>query len=232
MVDGPASELPENHEAPIVSVVVCAYQARDQIDIALGSLRAQDFEEPYEVIVVTSGGDSTEAYVRRRYPEVRVIAAQERLYPGPARNRGVAAARGTYVAFLPADGHARRDWLRRRVARHRDGFQSVGGAIGNGTPWHPVGSAGYYLEYAPLVPSERVLAQHAIPHCLSFERAVLLRLGGYPEDVETGEDTLLNTRCIEEGITVGFEPRAILTTQTRGESFHFSAISTSTGGGW
>ena len=197
-------------ETPAISVVVCAYRARDKIDIALGSLRAQELSEPYEVVVSASGDDGTADYVRDRYPEVRVVSSAERLYPGPARNRGVAAATGRYVAFLPADGRARPDWLCRRLAKHRRGFEAVGGSIVNGTPRHPVGTAGYLLEYAPLLPSERILAQHAIPHCLSYERALIERLGGFPEDVETGEDTLFNARCVEEGVAIGFEPRAQL----------------------
>jgi glycosyltransferase involved in cell wall biosynthesis len=190
---------------PVISVIVCSYNSRDEIDLSLGSLREQDFDEPYEVLVVDSGDDDTADYLRAAYPEVRLVRSEERLWPGPARNAGVRAARGDIVAFLPADGVAGRDWLRRRVAKHREGFEAVGGAITNGTPWHPVGSAGYYLEYSALIPSEEVLAEQAIPHCLSYERALLERLGPFPEEAETGEDTLLNERLAAAGVEVGFD---------------------------
>jgi glycosyltransferase involved in cell wall biosynthesis len=192
---------------PVISVVVCAYQARQRIDIALGSLELQDFDEPFEVIVVDSGQDGTSEHVRNRYPGVRVVRSETRLRPAAARNRGVEAARGMYVAFLPDDGRARLDWLRLRVAKHREGFRAVGGAITNGTPSHPIGSAGYYLEYSALIPSDRILAEQAIPHTLSYERELLEELGPYPEDVATGEDTLLNRQIAETGASVGFDAR-------------------------
>ncbi len=193
---------------PVISVVVFCYNSRHRIDTPLQSLRLQDFREPYEVIVVDSGQDDCAAYVRATYPEVIVVRSESRLYPGQARNRGVAAARGQYVAFLPDDGVAQPDWLRRRVAKHREGFSAVGGAITNGTPFHPVGSAGYYLEYSFLIPSEGILARQKIPHCLSYERSLFERLGPFPEDTRTGEDTLFNARCLTAGVSIGFAPDA------------------------
>jgi O-antigen biosynthesis protein len=194
-----------NGTQPAASVVICAYNSRERIDLALGSLRRQDVEEPFEVIVVDSGSDGCHAYLAEVHPDVRVVRSDERLYPGPARNRGVAAARGEVIAFVPDDGVVRPDWLRRRLARHREGFEAVGGAITNGTPRHPVGTAGYLLEYSALIPADRVLAEQAVPHCLSYTRGLLERMGPYPEDTETGEDTLLNRRIAEARVPVAYD---------------------------
>jgi len=192
---------------PAISVVVCAYQSRDRIDIALRSLAAQDLGEPYEVVVVDSGTDGCADYLEAAHPGVRVVRSGTRLHPGPARNRGVAAARGEVIAFLPDDGVARADWLRRRLAKHRQGFDAVGGAITNGTPRHPVGTAGYLLEYSALLPSDELLSEQPLPHCLSYTRALLEAVGPFPEDTETGEDTLLNRRVVEHGARIGFDAR-------------------------
>lgn len=195
-----------NGTQPAASVVICAYNSRERIDVALGSLRAQDVAEPFEVIVVDSGSDGCHEYLGSAHPDVRVVRSERRLYPGPARNRGVEAARGEVIAFVPDDGVVRSDWLRRRLERHREGFDAVGGSITNGTPGHPVGTAGYLLEYSALIPSERVLAEQAIPHCLSYTRDLLKRVGPYPEDTETGEDTLLNERIARSGVSVAYDP--------------------------
>jgi GT2 family glycosyltransferase len=190
---------------PVISVVVLSYNSRERIDASLRSLRAQDTGEPYEVIVVDSGQDGCAAHVRGNYPEVRLVRAESRLLPGGARNRGVEAARGRYVAFLADDCVARRDWLRRRLAKHREGFPAVGGAVTNGTPLHPVGSAHYLVEYAGLIPSDSTLARPRIPYSLSYERALFERLGGFPEDTQAGEDTVFNTRCVAAGVRMGFD---------------------------
>lgn len=192
-------------EAPAISVVICAYNSRDRIDHALRSLEAQDFDEPFEVVVSASGEDGCAEYLRESHPWVVVAHSERRLHPGPARNRGVEASSGEIVAFLPDDGVARPDWLRRRVAKHREGFEAVGGAIANATPRHPVGTAGYLLEYSALIPSDRILAEQALPHCLSYDRALIDRLGPFPEDTETGEDTLFNERVLASGAPIGFD---------------------------
>jgi glycosyltransferase involved in cell wall biosynthesis len=190
---------------PVISVVVLSYNSRERIGASLESLRAQDIDEPYEVIVVDSGRDGCAAHVRARYPEVRLVRAESRLLPGGARNRGVEAARGRYVAFLADDCAARPDWLRRRVAKHRQGFSAVGGAVTNGTPWHPVGSAHYLVEYAGLIPSGSTLARPRIPYSLSYEGALFERLGHFPEDTQAGEDSVFNTRCVAAGVRMGFD---------------------------
>ena len=196
--------------SPVVSVVVASYNGRSRIDTALTSLRAQDIAEPFEVIVVDSGEDDCAAHVRCRYPEVRVIRFHRRLWPGAARNRGIQSSSGRYVAFLPDDGVARPDWLRRRLAAHRSGHPAVAGAITNGRPRHLIATAAHYLEYSALIPSRRILAEQEVPHCLSYERSLFERLGSFPEGTRTGEDTLFNERCLAAGVRVGFEPRAQL----------------------
>jgi glycosyltransferase involved in cell wall biosynthesis len=194
-------------ETPILSVVVLSYNSRHRIDVALRSLAVQEADEPYEVIVVDSGEDDCAAYVRASYPGVRLVRSETRLFPGAARNRGVRAARGRYIAFLADDCAAAPDWVARRIAKHREGFAAVGGAVTNGTRFHPIGSASYYLEYSPLLPSDRTLSHQSIPHALSYDRALFDRLGAFPEDTRAGEDTVFNKRCLANGVEVALDPR-------------------------
>ncbi len=162
------------------------------------------------MIVVDSGTDGAADHIRSSHPEVRVVRSARRLWPAAARNAGLRAAAGAYVAFLPADGVAKPDWLRRRVAKHRQGYAAIGGAITNGTPRNPVGTAGYLLEYSALIPSDRILAEQAIPHCLSYDRNLFDRLGAFPDETETGEDTIFNERLLAAGVEIGFDARVQL----------------------
>lgn len=128
--------------------------------------------------------------------------------PGQARNAGMRVARGRYIAFCSVDTPPSPQWLSERYAKHLEGFPLVAGSVSNGTRRHPVGIAGYLLEYSALVPRMEVLQRQMIPHALSFERSVLAQHGPYPEDVLTGEDTIVNERCVTAGLPFAYAPLA------------------------
>jgi glycosyltransferase involved in cell wall biosynthesis len=189
-------------------VIICAYRSRRRIDTAIASLRDQDLEERFQVIAVVSGEDGTAEHLADRHPNVRVIRSTHRLYPGAARNAGVLASRGRFIAFLPDDCVANTSWLRLRIAKHRAGYPLVSGAISNATPYSPVGTAAYYVEYAASMPVRGLLEKQPIPHTVSYSRDVFQRVGHFPEIEHAGEDTLFNARCLAQGLEVGYEPRA------------------------
>src|SRR5262245_24043876 len=89
---------------PVVSVIIPAYQAAADIRDALDSVFAQNFSH-FEVIVVNDGSPDTpelEAAIAPYQSRLRYIA-QPNQGAGAARNTGIRAARGTYVALLDAD---------------------------------------------------------------------------------------------------------------------------------
>lgn len=85
----------------LVSVVIGVYNAERYIAEAIDSVLAQD-HRPLELIVVDDGSTDGSGDVVRRYPEV-VHIRQENGGNGAARNTGVAAASGEFLAFLDAD---------------------------------------------------------------------------------------------------------------------------------
>src|SRR5580704_11067552 len=119
---------------PILSAVVFAYRNEDTILRSVSSLVQQDFGEPFEVIVATSGGDRTGEMVRQNFPGVRVVESPVRKMPGGARNLGMDFACGEITAFLEADCIARRDWIKNRVAAHRAGHAAVASAVAVANP--------------------------------------------------------------------------------------------------
>jgi GT2 family glycosyltransferase len=92
---------------PVVSVIVPAYNVGAYLGVALTSLRAQTMRD-LEIIVIDDGStDDTLAVARRHAAEdsrVRVIAHEKPSgRPSHARNSGLRAARGKYIALLDAD---------------------------------------------------------------------------------------------------------------------------------
>ena len=111
-------------DRPVLSAVVFAFHNEHTILRAVSSLVQQDFDEPFEVIVATSGGDRTGQLVRENFPGVSVIESTVRLMPGGARNLGMGIARGQIIAFLEADCVARPGWIKNRVAAPSSSWSS------------------------------------------------------------------------------------------------------------
>ena len=90
-------------ENPGFSVVIPLYNKAGQIAMTLASVMAQTVP-PREVIVIDNGSTdgSVEAVTALAHPLVRLLREDQR-GPGPARNRGIAEARGEWIAFLDAD---------------------------------------------------------------------------------------------------------------------------------
>jgi glycosyltransferase involved in cell wall biosynthesis len=88
--------------AGLISVVIPVHDQAAYIGEALASVYGQDVQ-PLDVIVVDDGSsDGSLATAQARYPAIRAIR-QDNAGIGAARNRGVEAARGEYLAFLDAD---------------------------------------------------------------------------------------------------------------------------------
>lgn len=193
---------------PLASVIVPAWDSGDRIVPTLEALLRQDLQEAYEIVVVESGERGCGPGIREAFPAVRFVRSTTRLVAGQARNRGVTASRGRWIAFCSDDCVPGSDWLRLRVAKHREGFDLVGGSVTNGSPFHPLGIADYFVEHTALLPSDRLLRRQDVPHLVSYDREVLEHALPFPEDTPTGEDSVLNTRCLALGASVGYEPRA------------------------
>ena len=100
-------------EAPLVSVVIPAYNRAHTILRALDAVLIQTFRD-FELIVVDDGsGDHTAEIVRQRAdPRVRVISHDVNRGAAAARNTGVRNASGKYAAFCDSDD----EWLPEKLA--------------------------------------------------------------------------------------------------------------------
>jgi len=97
-----------------VSVVIPTYNRAHLLPRALDSVLDQALPAR-EIIVVDDGSqDGTETLVRQRYPQVLYLY-QSNAGVSQARNRGIEAARGDWIAFLDSDDA----WLPTKLAAQR-----------------------------------------------------------------------------------------------------------------
>ncbi|MBW3638391.1 MAG: glycosyltransferase family 2 protein [Actinobacteria bacterium] len=106
MTEAPAS--------PLVSVLVPAYQEERTLERAIRSTLRQSMGN-LEVLVVDDGSTDETLTVARALaaadPRVRVLPSPVNTGPAATRNRGLDAARGTWIALLDADDV----WLPQRL---------------------------------------------------------------------------------------------------------------------
>ena len=96
-----------------VSIIVPVFNAAETLQACLEALLQQDIRPArYELIVVDNNSSDASVEIARRYQSVRVLM-EPRQSAYAARNRGLRAATGRFIAFTDADCVPRSDWLAR-----------------------------------------------------------------------------------------------------------------------
>lgn len=193
-----AEETAEDPGAPALSAIVISRDDETRIEAAVASVVGQQLPEPFEVIVVTSGTDRTAEIVRTRFPSVRLVELSRPALPGEARNAGLALARGRYVTFPGSHVELPPGSLAARLRAHRLGYAMVTTAVLNGTPT-PAGWAAYFLDHASMLPGRPSGPLAEPPLSCSYLRTALQHVGGFPEGIRAGEDTLANSELFRRG---------------------------------
>ncbi|HEX4034419.1 MAG TPA: glycosyltransferase family A protein [Solirubrobacteraceae bacterium] len=188
--------------APLVSVIVPAYQAERFIEETLDSAANQDYPA-VEVIVVDDGStDRTAVFAAGR--DVRVLQQPHR-GPAAARNTGLAAAAGEFIAVLDADDLWPSDRLSLQVdflERNRElglvlGLTDVFLNPGEEPPAHWFG----LTHGKPIA---------AVAGTMLVRREVFATVGTYDESLWKCEDIEWLARVKDAGIAAGALDRVVL----------------------
>jgi len=101
---------------PKVSVILTVYNRVAMVRDAIDSLLAQTFND-FEIIVVDDGSTDGSVEVIKSIgdPRIRLIAHERNMGTPTARNSGLEAARGEYIAWLDSDDLARPKRLQSQV---------------------------------------------------------------------------------------------------------------------
>jgi glycosyltransferase involved in cell wall biosynthesis len=190
-----------------VTAVVIAVDDIDVIDRSITALLSQEVDEPFEVILVGSGTDGTVEHVRSQYPSVRCVQLPERVLPGGARNMGLWMARGAVITFPGSHVWLAPGSLQARLDAHDDGWDMTTCAVLNGNETK-AGWASYFLDHASQLPTRQSGEFTGAPGHAAYLTEDVLRIGGFPEDMRAGEDTVVNQRLYHEGKKTYFTSEA------------------------
>ena len=138
----------DNFDPALISVVMPCYNASPYVEEAIASVLQQTYRH-IELIIVNDGSSDESVQIIERLaasnPGRITVLHQTNSGPYAARNRGLAHARGNFVAFLDADDYWHPNALMRLHAALVDnradiaycGWQNVGEAAANTQPHIP-----------------------------------------------------------------------------------------------
>jgi glycosyltransferase involved in cell wall biosynthesis len=207
--------MTHSETAPAVSIVVPAYNVSQFIAETLDSALAQTFTD-YEIIVVNDGSPDTARLeeVIGPYRDRLVYLKQENKGISGARNAGIRAARGEFIALLDGDDLWEPTFLERQVGEMRrrpdlDLLYCDTVLFGN-TPLSG-------QTFMSMEPSERpidlatLLAQKAIvvTSCVVARRQRLFEAGLFDERQRYVEDFDLWCRMAAAGMRLDFTPEPL-----------------------
>ena len=174
---------------PKYSVVIPIYNSHPYIRTTLNSVLAQTIDD-FEIIVVDDGSPCPDgANIVRSYadPRVRLIVQDNMGLPG-ARNRGIAEAKGDYIALLDGDDQ----WYPFHLQGADDFFRrypTIGWYVSHliGVVWGDhIPKMSYHAMFALRQPYDGVTPGHS--SAMVFKRELMIRAGGFPEEFTKGQE--------------------------------------------
>lgn len=194
---------------PLISVVIPAYNAAAYLPATLDSVLLQNFSN-YEIIVVNDGSPDTpelEKALQPYFGKLRYIK-QENRGPSSARNTGIRAARGKYVAFLDSDDI----WLPKHLANQMamlESNPSLGLVYANGVQIRDERPIGVSFDRTPQslpVNFDSLLREQSTVNTSSavVSRDALVKAGMFDEQFRRCEDYDLWLRLAAAGVRMTF----------------------------
>jgi glycosyltransferase involved in cell wall biosynthesis len=185
--------------APLVSVVIPAYNCAHFIGDALDSVVNQNYS-PLEIYVVDDGSTDETCDVIARYGSAVTLIRQRNAGAAVARNEGMRRARGKYVALLDADDI----WLPGKLRLQIDHLERHAEVAMCCTRWrllYPDGAGHYHIEHVPAPESAAVdptcggwIYCELLLDCEVWTSTVVMRrelgerIGGFDAELRRGQD--------------------------------------------
>lgn len=225
--------VPCESAAPIISVIIPAYNVAPYIGETLDGVFAQTFTD-FEVIIVNDGSPDSEEFELAIQPYLDRICylKQENRGASAARNAGLRAARGELVAFLDADDLWSPNYLDAQLNFMREfdcdlacadamifGVSADSGRTYMESLMEAAPSRGR-VTFLELVNADRSLITSGVV----ARRDQILEIGLFDEALRNAQDLDLWLRLARHGARLAYQRRVLLRYRSRPNSLTGDAI--------
>jgi len=203
------------------SVVVCVYNDEENIAACLQSLKNQTLStDQYEIIVVDDGSSDQSAEIIKNINGIHYIY-QNNQGPSVARNTGIHASKGEFIAFTDSDCEVSKNWLENLICVFSEYASENIAGVGGMQLGHPddpdfgksvdqfLCAIGFVGDYVKTHRKIKPVSHNASCNA-SYRSNILKNIGGFRHDMFPGEDVDLDKRLIDNGYTILFTPNAIV----------------------
>lgn len=201
---------------PVISVVIPAYNEENYLPACLKSVFKQDFDQPYEVIVVDNNSTDQTAAVARRFG-CRVVK-EKRQGVVFSRQAGAKAALGQIIANTDADTVVPRHWLKtiyNSITTHPR-VAACGGNINfPGAPWPIMTLWKIITAVITIVFKLTGIVIHLPGANFSFKKSAWQKIGGYNTQFAFAADELDLLHRLQKNYRLVYLPRLYVTSSSR-----------------
>ena len=99
----------------LISIVITNYNGKHFLEDCLSSIASQTYQDYETILVDNASRDGSVAFVRERYPGVRIVENTENLGFAGGTNAGIRVSKGEYVLSLNNDTRLEPDFLEEMV---------------------------------------------------------------------------------------------------------------------
>lgn len=177
--------MADSARIPLVSAIIPTHNRAKLLERAVRSVFAQTYPN-IEIVIVDDGStDTTPDVVRRLSSERPIIYLRNESAKGApcARNRGIEAASGQFIAGLDDDD----EWLPERIARLVDAYRPKFAAV-TSDDLLVSGKRQIRWRKKRTITGDDILLSNAVGNQVLVERERLLAIGGFDEELPAAQD--------------------------------------------
>ena len=193
-----------------VSLICPIYNERESVSYLIESMLNQS-KKPDEIIFVDSlSSDGTSDIIKeyaKKNKEIRLIQRKSNI--SEARNIAINNARHDIIAATDASSKLDKNWLRNIIAPFKDSSVDV---VSGGYKAISRGGIEDYIAMITVKPMSEWAEKTFLPsgRSIAFRKKAWKAVGGYPEHLYTGEDTLFDLKLKEKGFKFKLQKKAFV----------------------